>query len=183
MLRCHILPVARRKVNLLWQKDPITVLSVHPLEIFAAKIVALLNRTAPRDLYDVYNVQKYGLFDETEKPLLRKCAIFYSAIAGEKAPDRFAFDNILVMVPQRIKTDLIPVLRRGEHFDLKTVQKKTIEYLSGFLILQEAEIEFWQAFNRKEYRPELVFSNTDCLERIAQHPMALWKCGGREKSG
>lgn len=181
MLRCHVLPVTRRKVNLLWQKEPITVLSVNPLEIFSAKIVALLNRTAPRDLYDIYNLQKYGLFDDTEEPLLRKSVVFYSAIAGEKAPDGFVFDNILLLASQRIKTDLIPVLRRGEHFDLETAQKKTMEYLSGFLIPQEAELEFWRAFNRKEYRPELLFSNNDCLERIRRHPMALWKCGGREK--
>ena len=158
-------------------------MSVDPLEIFSAKIVALFNRTAPRDLYDIYNLQKYGLFDETEETLLRKSVVFYSAIASEKAPDHFAFDNILLMAAQRIKTDLVPVLRRGEHFDLETAQKQTMEYLSGFLILQEEELEFWKIFNRKEYRPDLIFSDGGCLERIKHHPMALWKCGGRDQSG
>lgn len=183
MLRCHVLPVERRKVNLPWAKEKITVLSVDPLEIFSAKIVALLSRTAPRDLYDIYNLQKFGLFDETEETLFRKCVVFYSAIAGEKAPDHFAFDNIRQLVPQRIKTELFPVLRRGEQFDLETAQKKTIEYLSGFLIPQDAELEFWKAFNQKEYRPELLFSDETFRERIRRHPMALWKCGGREKAG
>ena len=50
MLRAHVLPVSRRRVNLPWQKEPLTVLSIDPLEIFGAKIVALLSRTAARDL-------------------------------------------------------------------------------------------------------------------------------------
>lgn len=183
MLRCHVLPIERRKVNLPWQNERITVLSVNPLEIFSAKIVALLNRTAPRDLYDVYNLQKFDLFDETEETLFRKCVVFYSAIASEKVPDHFALDNILQLVPQRIKTELLPVLRRGEQFDLEIAQRKTIEYLSEFLIPQDTELEFWKAFEQNKYQPDLLFSDETCLERISRHPMALWKCGGREQAG
>ena len=157
-----------------------TILSVAPIEIFSAKIVALLSRTAPRDLYDIYNLQKFGLFDRTEETLLRKCVVFYSAIAGEKAPDHFSFDNILRLVPQRIKTELLPVLRRGERFDLKTAQKETLEYLSRILIPQGSELEFWHDFNHKEYRPELLFPDEARLERIRCHPMALWKCSERK---
>lgn len=184
MLRAHILPVSGRKVNLPWQKGPLTVLSVDPLEIFGAKIVALLSRTAARDLYDIFNLQKYGLFDENEEPLLRKCVAFYSAIAAEKAPECFDFDHIMQLAPQKIKTDLIPVLRRGEHFDLETAKKKTTEYLKSFLIPESSsELEFWKAFNNHEYRPDLLFYDDEFMDRVKRHPMALWKCGGREKSG
>jgi len=113
MLRVHVLPLSGRLVNLPWQKEPLTVLSIDSLELFGAKIVALLNRTVARDLYDIFNLQKYGLFDESEEPLLRKCVVFYSAIAAEKAPESFSFSHIMQLAPQRIKTDLIPVLRRG----------------------------------------------------------------------
>lgn len=40
--------------------------SLAAIEIFASKIVALLTRTAPRDLYDINNMVYFGLFDETE---------------------------------------------------------------------------------------------------------------------
>ena len=50
MLRCHVLSIARRKVKLPWDQDEFVVLSVAPLEIFASKTVALLTRTAARDL-------------------------------------------------------------------------------------------------------------------------------------
>lgn len=72
MLRCHVLPIARREVKLPWSEETITVLSVAPLEIFASKTVALLTRTAPRDLYDMHNMVKYRLFDESEEELFWK---------------------------------------------------------------------------------------------------------------
>ena len=65
MLRCHVFPVSRRSVGLFWSEKELTVLSVDPIEIFSAKAVALLNRAAARDLYDMFNMQKYRLFDES----------------------------------------------------------------------------------------------------------------------
>ena len=77
MLRCHVLPVVRRKVSFPWMADELTVLSVDPIEIFAAKIVALLSRTAARDLYDVHNMITHKLFGEPELDMLRKCVCFF----------------------------------------------------------------------------------------------------------
>ncbi len=94
MLRCHVLPVARREVKLPWNEEKLIVLSVAPLEIFASKTVALLARTAPRDLYDMHNMIRYGLFGESEEAMLRKCAVFYSAIGAAQPPEKFELDNI-----------------------------------------------------------------------------------------
>ena len=33
-----------------------------------------------------------------------------------------------------------------------------------------------EAFEQKEYRPELLFTDSSVLENIKEHPMALWKC-------
>ena len=48
MLRCHVFPVSRRSVELSWSEKELNVLSVDPMEIFSAKVVALLNRAAAR---------------------------------------------------------------------------------------------------------------------------------------
>lgn len=179
MLRCHVLPVSRRLVHLPWNDRELTVLSVDPLEIFSAKTVALLNRAAPRDLYDMFNMQKYGLFDETQERLFRKCVMFYAAIASETAPERFDLNGTGNISAQKIKTDLIPVLRRGERFDLASAQEQVRNYLNDILKPEDTELSFWQAFSEGTYQPELLFDNTDILSRIEHHPMALWKCGGR----
>ena len=179
MLRCHVLPVSRRLVHLPWNDTELMVLSVDPMEIFAAKTVALLNRAAPRDLYDMFNMQKYGLFDETQERLFKKCVMFYSAIASENVPAEYDLEGFGIISTQKIKTDLTPVLRRGERFDLADAQKQVKTYLSDILKPEDTELAFWQAFADGKYQPELLFDDADILARIAHHPMALWKCGGR----
>lgn len=179
MLRCHVLPVARREVKLPWNQDSLTVLSVAPLEIFASKTVALLTRTAPRDLYDIHNMVRYGLFDESEEDMLRRCAVFYSAIGAEQPPAKFELDNIGRVSSQQIKRDLDPVLRKGEKFDLDAVQKEVRDYLESILIPTKEEEMFWRAFAEGSYCPEWVFGDSRELQNISNHPMALWKCRER----
>lgn len=149
MLRCHVLSVTRREVNLPWNQDRLTVLSVAPLEIFASKTVALLTRTAPRDLYDMHNMVKYGLFDEGEENMLRKCAVFYSAIGTEQPPEKF---------------------------ELEVVQKEVRDYLAAVMIPAEEEIMFWRTFAEGNYCPKMVFGDSAEFRNVSNHPMALWKC-------
>ncbi len=175
MLRCHVFPVSRRIVKLPWNEKELTVLSVHPMEIFSAKAVALFNRSAARDLYDMFNLQKYGLFDESQRAMFKKCILFYSAIASETVPEHFDFGGIGKISSQKIKTDLTPVLRRAEHFDLSAAQGQVEKYLKGIL-LPEGDLSFWTAFAKGEYEPGLLFDAPELLLRIEQHPMALWKC-------
>jgi hypothetical protein len=179
MLRCHVLPVSRRTVCLPWNEQVLTVLSVDPLEIFSAKTVALINRTAPRDLYDIFNMRKHELPGKAQEVLYRKCVVFYAAISSETVPEYFLFDSIGKISAQKIKADLTPVLRRGDRFDLAVAQKKVTDYLSEVLMPKEGELFFWKAFAKKDYRPDLLFKDDEILSRIKHHPMALWKCGRR----
>lgn len=176
MLRCHVLETEQRHFESSWEPIGVSVLSVAPIEIFASKIVALINRTAPRDLYDIYNLVKFGLIDESEEPLLRKCVVFYSAIGAESPPFEFQFNTIDQVTQNRIKTDLYPVLRNKDKFDLKTAQMQVKAWLESLLKLEDNEQEFLNAFRNKTYQPELLFESTEIVERIRNHPMALWKC-------
>ena len=176
MLRCHVLPVARREVKLPWNEEALTVLSVAPVEIFASKTVALLTRTAPRDLYDMHNMVKYALFDKSEEAMFRKCTVFYSAIGAEQPPEKFELDNIVKVSSQQIKRDLDPVLRKGERFDLELVQQEVREYLASILMPTKEEELFWKIFSEGSYHPGLIFGESNELVNIAKHPMALWKC-------
>lgn len=180
MLRCHVLPVEKRNVNLPWEDNMFTVLSVAPVEIFATKTIALLTRTAPRDLYDMYNMIQQGLFNEDEKELFRKCVVFYSAVSTEQPPKEFEFDNIGKISQQQIKRELFPVIRKGEGFHLEMAQENVKNYLEQILVPTINEKQFWNDFSNGIYKPELVFENKKELLNIKNHPMALWKC--RDKS-
>lgn len=180
MLRCHVLDGRRRTVRLPWLENGLTVLSLNPIEIFASKIVALMNRAAPRDLFDLTNMLRFGLFDESEQDLLRKCTVFYSAIGSEEISATFSFDSIAAITQNRIKTDLLPVLRDSAFFDVKAAQQECIGYLNQLLKVTESETEFLKSFRERQYQPALLFSDAEILSRISTHPMALWKCRGTE---
>jgi len=176
MIRCHVLPVERRVVRLPWLEEELTVLSVSPLEIFGSKIVALLNRTAPRDLYDIRNMLKFGTIAQEEEVLLRKIVMFYAALGSDAVPEAFAIDSIPQVQQNKIKSELVPVLRQGEWFEAKTAQREIAEYLSRVLVPDAEELSFWQEFSRKQYRPELLFKDEEVVSRVKLHPMAAWKC-------
>lgn len=67
MNRVHILETKNIKVSTDVFKDKhLTIHCIHLIEIYATKLCALLSRTTARDLYDVYILSKYKLFDDKE---------------------------------------------------------------------------------------------------------------------
>lgn len=172
LLRSHILPVEQVETNVLGKK--LVVRRLSKTELFASKIVALLTRTAPRDLYDIHNMIKHAVFAPEEKELLKKCIVFYGALndIGEKGFDLSAID---ALKPYEIKTMLLPVIHRKEFVDLPQMKQTVKEYLSDLRTLSETEQAFLTDFAQKTYSPEKLFSNKTILSRITRHPMIMWK--------
>lgn len=178
-LRSHVLEAEERSIITKHFSNEYRVKSLAPIEIFAAKLNALLSRAAARDLYDVRNMIHFNLFAESDKETLRKCIIFYSAISAKvinKTFDTKAIDSITHRI---IKTDLLPVIKRKEEFDLESAKKYVKEYIGELMILSLKEIEFLERFESGKYTPDLLFEDKEILNRIKNHPMALWKT--REK--
>lgn len=149
------------------------------IDLDFSKDVARESMLAEREQIKEHIQKKYGLFDETQEPLFRRCTMFYAAIASETVPEHFDLNGIGNISAQKVKTDLTPVLRRGERFDLASMQKQVKDYLADILKPEDSELSFWRAFAVGKYQPDLLFDDTDILSRIEHHPMALWKCGGR----
>jgi len=181
-LRSHVLQLSRRPITTLGVFEPVNVLSLDPIEIFAAKIAALLTRAAARDLYDVHNMVAHSLFDERQMEMLRKCAVFYSAVSAESVPAAMDFSKIDALTEREIRTRLVPMLRRKEPFDFGTARDAVKNYLAELLALSSNEKQFLDSFRNGEYRPELLFVGAE-LERIRDHPMVAWKMRNYERSG
>ena len=49
-------------------------------------------------------------------------------------------------------------------------------YITNLLVLTPEEREYLDNFENKKYTPELLFEDKDIVERVRNHPMALWKC-------
>jgi predicted nucleotidyltransferase component of viral defense system len=173
-LRCHVLPLAMKPIETMGVFGTANVLSVAALEIYASKMVALLTRTAARDLFDINHMIAFGLFDESEVVMLRKCTVFYSAVGTREPPQDFDFERIYSLTSRKIRTDLQPVLRKRDLFDLPDAQERVMAYLKAVLALEASEHHFLSNFRAGEYTPQLLFDG-EALERVRKHPMALWK--------
>ena len=118
---------------------------------------------------------KDKLFEE-DRDMFRKCFIFYATISAEKVNRNFDTSAIEKLSFDKIRRDLFPVLNKKDNFALEERKQQAKDYLVKLMHLTEQENEYMDRFIRKEYRPELLFDDKDILERINEHPMALWKC-------
>ena len=182
MNRVHILETKKLEVSTDVFKDKhLTIHCLNPIEIYAAKICALLDRTTARDLFDVYTLSKYDLFDDEEKKLLKQCFMLeYIAVNDYKLKD-MKIDNIERLKRQDIKTKLLPTLkdRNPRNSNIDEMKQAVREYLKDILIVDDKTKEFYDKFQKGIYEPELLFDNEEIIERIKEHPMIIWKLNNK----
>ncbi len=145
-MRQHILPLETRYPTISFLGKT-SVLSVAKTELFASKIKALIERTAARDLYDVFNLLHYPIFESMDKELLRKCVLFYMAVGGNHAPQEecnlSAIDNLQF---KQIRAQLLPMLHHSEYFDFQQAKTEVKDFLSQLLMYTENEKQFIKYF-------------------------------------
>ena len=175
-LRNHILPIIKKKVNADFLHFDCMVRTLSTLELFGSKIKALIERAAPRDLFDVYNMLEFSVVDPNDIDMLRKIVLFYLAVGGNDKPSvNYDFGNIDNIKFAQIKSSLLPVLKKSERFDFESAKTKVKNFLLKLMIPTENEKLFVENFNQKKYQPELLFDNADIIKNIKTHPMAIWK--------
>lgn len=181
MLRVHIYEpviVKTKKYGLIGEVETRTV---DPVEIFGSKLVALMTRSTPRDLYDFFYMINANIFNEEEIKKIKKCAVFYRAISNEDGIFDFNLDNLDSITQNNIKRFLIPVINAKEFFSLSEAKQAINDFFNNHFILDENESMFIEQFKRKKYIPELLYDG-DELKRIQNHPMAIWKTRETKKS-
>ena len=174
-LRAHILEPVHRRILPKVFDDDMTIRMVAPMEIFAAKGNALISRAAARDLYDWGNMVTENLFAD-ERDMFRKCFAFYATISAETVNRNFDTSAIDSLKFVKIRRDLFPVLSKKDNFKLDERKQQAKAYIADLMQLKEREQEYMDRFIAKEYVPELLFDDKEIVERIKEHPMAMWKC-------
>ena len=174
-LRAHILEPVHRRILPEVFDDGLEIRMVAPMEIFAAKGNALISRAAARDLYDWGNLIAGKLFAD-ERDMFRKCFAFYATISAETVNRNFDTSAIDSLKFDKIRRDLFPVLSKKDNFKLDERKQLAKDYIAELMQLTEREQEYMDRFIAKEYLPELLFDDKEIVERIKEHPMALWKC-------
>lgn len=144
-------------------------------ELIGSKLSALLTRTTPRDIYDIFNILQLPYDWE----LVKKIAIFYTCL-GSDIPVSFSgvLDNALTKIRnlkyQRVKETLIPVMNKRKHFDLDGMKESVCQFIKKLFILNDEESLFIDDFNLKKFNPSILFDGK-IVEDVSTHPMGLWK--------
>lgn len=182
MNRVHILETKQLKITTdIFEDKQLEIHCIHPIEIYAAKLCALLSRTTARDLFDVYTLSKYDLFDKEEKQLLKQCFMLeYIAVNNYKLED-LDIERIEKLEKQDIKTKLLPTLkdRNPRKSNINEMKQAVRKYLKDILIVDDNTKEFYDKFQKGIYQPELLFDNEEIIKRIKEHPMIMWKLNNK----
>lgn len=176
-LRAHIFETVHRSILPAVFDDGMTIRMVAPMEIFASKGNALISRAAARDLYDWGNLMTEKLFED-DRDMFRKCFAFYTTITAKKDKINRSFDVSAIdsLNFAKIRRDLFPVISKKDNFNLEKRKRQAKDYITELMSLTEQESEYMDRFMVGEYRPELLFEESAVVERIKEHPMAIWKC-------
>ncbi len=115
------------------------------------------------------------LFPKADFEVLRKSIVFYTAISQEEIPEKYDVNRIDRISIRKIRSDLLPVIQKGEFVDLEKIKSHVKDFLTELMVLTVEEEEFLKQFKNKKYIPELLFEDKRIIRRIEKHPMALWK--------
>ena len=178
--RSHILPLEAKPISVLGYTGETSINVLNVYELYGSKFAALLGRSKPRDIYDVYRVINTGLLKD--KSLLKKCLIFYNCIGGEANIADSDYSIIEGVTNKDFFRMLNPVLSKKEKFDNKKAVTEIKDYLEELLVFSDSERQFAEDFKNKTYSPQLLFEDEEIISRIKLHPMALWRCMDKKEN-
>lgn len=147
-------------------------------ELFGMKLCALIDRSKPRDLFDVNKLKTLLMLIDENK--LRKMTVFYMSLDGIFDVNDATFDKVNSINQVDIKKELLPVLPKNTKFDLSQAKEEVISFLKNLLVLTDSEKEYLNEFSKGSYKPELLFDGL-YAERAAKHPMAKWRVANIKK--
>jgi len=148
-------------------------------ELFAGKIKALLDRSASRDLYDVYKLSESSMKYDAIK--LRNNLILFGITCDDDWRKK-DFRTIDEVNQKMIDEQLNPLLRTTELIDLDNMKKVSKEFISTFINYNKSELRFMDRFlDEGIYEPEHLFSDSMQAQRLRLHPAVLWKLQNHRK--
>jgi hypothetical protein len=142
-------------------------------ETLAGKLLALVDRGAPRDLYDAVGLaQGRWSYDAA---ILRRLFVVLSG-GLDRALTTYAIPHRASLSQTELEVGLVPVLRADEHPLREALTATLVPVMSPLVTLSDSESEYIERIQWGDFQPELVVGDDpDLLDRLRQHPMLLWK--------
>lgn len=171
-------PLSDIEMRTVWQPGELDrpVLRVVGLEeLLIGKMLALLDRGAARDAWDMAHLSQMAL-DVLASIRFRTHFIALAAILDHPFTT-YTIDRLKKQITLRvIDEQLAPMLMTGESPRPRDLVQSAWARVSPLLLLAPNEEAYLTAVQRGEVRSELLFPN-DAAEarRLAGHPVILWK--------
>ena len=155
------------------QTIPSLALVVGTEETLAGKVLALLDRSAPRDVYDVAAVGAGRC--PYDAALFRPLFVALSGVL-DRPVTSYPVPHRPTLRQAELEEALAPVLRLGERPDLASLAESIRPLVLSLVTLSDDEREYVECIQWGDFRPELVVKGRpELLERVRRHPGLLWK--------
>lgn len=147
------------------------------IELAAGKVKALLERTVPRDLYDVGTLARNAkLYSTGDEDLDRKIMLFYWSLSAP-FPREITIDERFAGKEKDVEENLHPVLSRTDRPTLHDLVERAELFVTNVMLPAGSdESDYLARMEEAEYCPELLFGDyPDVLLAAKVHPAMQWK--------
>lgn len=159
----------------LWQPgglDRPVIRVVSLTELLIGKLLALLDRAAPRDVWDVARLPDVAR-ELLETPAFRARFLALAATL-DHPPATYTRERTVGRVTDRaVREQLLPMLVTGDSVDTTSMENQAWSIVEPLLQLTPEETQFFDAIDKGELRLELL-GDPAALE-LKQHPAIAWK--------
>lgn len=170
--RATILEPIGMKFEHLFEINDFRILTLELEELFGRKLGALVRRTTPKDLYDIYKLIDSDL--KYDEDIMKKCFIFSLCLDGD--PRDIDFDIFDELTSRDIWTSLTPIIRKEENLNLKMMRKDVEPFLNKMNEFSEKENRFIRTlYDDSEYDIDILFTHHTYNKKLKEHPGIKWR--------
>jgi predicted nucleotidyltransferase component of viral defense system len=171
-------PISGTEQGELWQPgemDRPEVRTVSLLEIVVGKLLAMLDRGAARDVWDLANLPAQANAVK-RLPSFRTWFVALASILNHPLPTYTRSRLEALITDRAVAEQLVPMLTVDVSPRADDLVKRAWAVLSDFMTLRPNEAAYIASIERGELRSELLFpDDLEAAQRIARHPAILWK--------
>ena len=172
----HRVTLAPARQRTVWgpHGDAVKCLVMSPAELLAGKVLALLDRSAPRDLFDVVRLParfRKVLGDAKSRKI-------FIALAGTLPHPltRYGRARLDRLTQREVDQTLYPLLRTSDRPTATELREQAWKVIEPWLTLSASETDYVERLQHGDFEPELLFErDRPMIDRLRSHPALQWK--------